>query len=63
MVGAGNLAPLNDAAFLPANAPFIAGERAVGAADADGAGWADGQRLAGRLAAGYLAVGGRDAVR
>lgn len=62
MVGAGGLTSSDDAALLSADALFIISKRAVGAADADGAGRLDGQRLAGRLAAGYLAGGGRDAV-
>jgi putative copper export protein len=61
MVGAGGLTSFDDAALLSADALFIISKRAVGAADADGAGRLDGQRLAGRLAAGYLAGGGRDA--
>lgn len=62
MVGAGGPTSFDDAALLSADALFIISKRAVGAADADGAGRLDGQRLAGRLAAGYLAGGGRDAV-
>lgn len=59
VVGAGDLASFADAALLSADAPFIVGERAVGAADADGAGWVNGQRLAGCLATRHLAGGCR----